>query len=159
MAAHGFEAHNHASCIATAMAAAEARCAASNLQFTPVRRRVLEILLREHRAMGAYDILGELSAEGLGSQPPVAYRALEFLVRNGFAHKLEKQNAYIACARPGTVHLPVFMVCRACQTVAEGEASPLKSALSSAAEAAGFHIESAVVEAEGLCPSCQETQQ
>ncbi len=46
---------------------------------TPVRRRVLEILLEKHRAMGAYDVLDRLAAEGFGNQPPVAYRALDFL--------------------------------------------------------------------------------
>jgi Fur family zinc uptake transcriptional regulator len=42
--------------------------------------KTLEILLQDHRALGAYDILDRLRAAGFGSQPPVAYRALDFLV-------------------------------------------------------------------------------
>jgi Fur family zinc uptake transcriptional regulator len=80
-----------------ALAAAEARCAAGGLRFTPVRRKVLEILLQDHRALGAYSILDRLREEGFGSQPPVAYRALDFLVANGLAHKIERLNAFIAC--------------------------------------------------------------
>ena len=67
----GFSSHNHARCIAGSVATVEAACAAQKLQLTPVRRRVLEILLQEHRALGAYEILDILRAEGLGSQPPV----------------------------------------------------------------------------------------
>ena len=49
---------------------------------------------------------------GFNSQPPVAYRALDFLVENGFVHKIERLNAFVACALPGTVHSPAFMICR-----------------------------------------------
>ena len=96
----GFSSHDHTHCITDNMAQIEAHCAKEGLQLTPVRRRVLEILLHEHRALGAYDILDKLRSEGLGSQPPVAYRALDFLVTHGFAHKIERLNAFVACANP-----------------------------------------------------------
>ncbi len=150
----GFERHDHDRCIAVATAAAEALCADRKVRLTPVRRRVLEILLQQHRAMGAYDILGRLGAEGFGSQPPVVYRALEFLVAHGLVHRIERLNAFVACARPGAPHAPAFMICHACDSVAE--ALPDAGALGDAARAAGFRIERTVVEAEGLCPACQE---
>ncbi len=84
----GFEHHDHRGCIAEAVSVAEAVCADRKVRFTPGRRRVLEILLEEHRALGAYDILDRLNREGRGSQPPVAYRALDFLVKHGFVHKI-----------------------------------------------------------------------
>ncbi|MGR3762269.1 Fur family transcriptional regulator (plasmid) [Roseobacteraceae bacterium NS-SX3] len=152
----GFETHDHTSCIAGGIAAADARCQANGLQFTPVRRRVLEILLQEHRALGAYEILDRLREEGLGSQPPVAYRALEFLVKNGFAHKIERLNAFIACTHPGAAHAPVFMICRICDAVAEAHTNPDAGRLGAAAREAGFLIERTVVEAEGICPKCRE---
>lgn len=150
----GFESHDHRHCIAEGVSAAEARCAEDGLQFTPVRRRVLEILLEQHRAMGAYDILEVLRAEGLGSQPPVAYRALDFLVSHGFAHRIERLNAFTACAYPGADHAPAFLICRLCRTVAEASAAP-RAQLDKAAAEAGFLIERAVIEAEGLCPDCR----
>ena len=149
-----FDPHDHAHCIADALQTAEAQCQRRKLQFTPVRRRVLEILLREHRALGAYDILEVLAADGMGSQPPVAYRALDFLVSNGFAHRIEGLNAYAACAHPGDDHVPAFLICRACRTVAETRAGLDQGQLGDAAEANGFVIERMVVEAEGLCPAC-----
>jgi Fur family transcriptional regulator, zinc uptake regulator len=158
MTATGFENHDHSACIATALTAAETCCTEHRLQFTKVRRRVLEILLHEHRALGAYDILAILAGEGLGSQPPVAYRALDFLVSNGFAHKIEKLNAYIACSLPGQDHSPVFMICRGCQTVVEAQTILPAGQLAQVARAAGFDIERAVIEAEGICPGCRETE-
>ena len=91
---------------------------------------------------------------GFGSQPPVAYRALEFLVENGFAHKIERLNAFVACAHPGQTHSPAFMICRICDTVAEAQSGLAGNILDSAAQATGFQIECTVVEAEGVCPSC-----
>ena len=152
----GFAAHDHGRCVAAGIAAAEERCADKGLQFTTVRRKALEILLQEHRALGAYEVLDRLRDAGFGSQPPVAYRALDFLVANGFAHKIERLNAFIACAHPGTSHSPAFMICRLCDSVAEAHATPTRGALGQAARDAGFRIERTVVEAEGVCPSCAE---
>lgn len=152
----GFDTHDHASCISAAIAAAEAHCAREKLRFTPVRRKTLEILLQEHRALGAYEMLDRLRDAGFGSQPPVAYRALEFLVANGFAHKIERLNAFIACAHPGANHSPAFMICRLCDSVAEAQSTPTRGLLGDAARATGFQIERTVVEAEGICPTCAE---
>lgn len=147
----GFGKHDHAQCKSHGITRAEAVCAAAKVQLTPVRRRVLEILLETHEALGAYDVLARLSTEGLGSKPPVAYRALGFLVDNGLAHRIEKLNAYVACAHPGDTHDAAFMICRNCGLVAEAEPRGL---LKQTAGEAGFQIETLVIEAEGLCPDC-----
>ena len=154
MSAVGFDNHDHACCISDAMQLAETLCAREKLQFTPVRRRVLEILLNEHRALGAYEILNILSDEGLGSQPPVVYRALDFLVGNGLAHRIERLNAYAACAHLDHDHVPAFLICRNCKAVAEAGTELEQGRLGKAAAEAGFTIERIVVEAEGLCPGC-----
>jgi len=150
----GFAQHDHGTCMSDALTAADARCAADGLRFTPVRRKVLEILLQDHRALGAYTILDRLREDGFGSQPPVAYRALDFLVANGLAHKIERLNAFIACAHTNHSHTPAFMICRLCDVVAEALSSTARSALCDAARVTGFRIERTVVEAEGICPSC-----
>lgn len=150
----GFQCKDHNACMSSMMAQAQARCTALGLRLTPVRQRTLEILLAEHRALGAYDVLALLAAEGLGSQPPVAYRALDFLVKAGFAHKIEALNAYTACVHPGEDHTPAFLICRNCQTVAEADTTLTKGRLGDAARTAGFVIERTVVEATGLCPDC-----
>ena len=149
-----FDAHDHGACVAARIAAAEARCAEAGLRLTPVRRRVLEILLSGHRAMGAYDVLAVLRSEGRVAQPPVAYRALDFLVSNGFAHRIERLNAYLACGAAGEDHSAAFLICRGCDAVAEARVGEGGGRLGRAAEAAGFRIEGTVMEATGLCAAC-----
>ncbi len=149
-----FGRHDHGVCVKSALSVADAACQARGVQFTPVRRRVLEILLESHAAMGAYDVLDRLNSEGLGSKPPIAYRALTFLVDQGFVHRIERLNAFVACALPGSDHAPAFLICRSCGTVAEGDAAP-GGPLTAQATQAGFRIEQTVVEAQGLCPACQ----
>lgn len=148
-----FDQHDHGVCIRRALDAADATCAQNGLRLTPVRRRTLEILLHAHEAMGAYDVLARLDAEGFGSKPPVAYRALTFLVDAGLAHRIERLNAFVACAQPGAAHDPAFLICTACGTVAEGDA---QNAMQTSAAAAGFQIDRTVVEATGVCPACQD---
>ncbi len=150
-----FAAHDHAHCAADALGRADAICAAAGARLTPVRRRVLEILLEEHRALGAYDVLNRLAAEGFGNQPPVAYRALDFLVEQGFAHRIQRLNAFTACVHPGEAHAPAFLICRACSSVAEAPATPVREALGTAANGLGFTIERTTIEALGLCPNCR----
>lgn len=149
-----FARHDHARCAEGALAAAEAMAAAAGLRLTPVRRRTLEILLESHRAMGAYEVLERLAAEGFGRQPPVAYRALDFLVEQGFAHRIRRLNAFAACTRPGTDHQPVFLICRGCNAVAEAPGAEARAAVEAAATAMGFRVERASLEAAGLCPAC-----
>ena len=150
---HAFDRHDHGTCVVQAIAAAEFACAERGERLTPLRRRTLEILLESHAALGAYDVLARLEAEGFGSKPPVAYRALSFLVENGFAHRIEGLSAYVACARPGAAHDPSFLVCRSCRRVAE---EAIDAPLAPEAAAEGFVVERTVVEAQGLCPACRE---
>ena len=133
---------------------AEHYCQENGLNFTPVRRKVLEILLQKNTAIGAYEILDLLREAGFKNQPPVAYRALDFLVQNGFAHKIEQLNSFIGCIHPGKDHSPAFMICRNCDSVSEEEALTRNFSVSQIASKAGFTVEKAVIEARGLCHSC-----
>jgi Fur family zinc uptake transcriptional regulator len=151
-----FRSHDHAHCASDALQAAETLVAERGLRMTPVRRRTLELLLEAHRAMGAYEVLQRLTADGFGSQPPVAYRALDFLVEQGFVHRVRRLNAFMACLHPGHAHAPAFFICRTCNAVAEAPGDLIRSAMDDAATAIGFRIERANAEALGLCPHCTE---
>ncbi len=146
--------HEHAHCIDDAINTAEAYCKNAKLRFTPIRRKVLEILAQEHRAIGAYAILERLRENGFGSQPPLAYRALEFLTKHGLAHKVERLNAFISCTHPTKEHNPAFLICRTCSSVAETTLDAAKTSLGGIARAANFRMEGLVMESEGLCSSC-----
>ncbi|WBU62963.1 Fur family transcriptional regulator [Paracoccus aerodenitrificans] len=152
-----FERHDHDICAGEALARADQLAEARGLRLTPVRRRVLEILLERHRALGAYEVLERLAAEGLGKQPPVAYRALEFLVENGLAHRVQRLNAFTACQNHHPDgEAPAFLICRTCQRVAEMGAERFRAELGDVAKSAGFTVERTTIEALGLCAGCAE---
>ncbi|WP_209426101.1 Fur family transcriptional regulator [Pararhodobacter sp. SW119] len=138
-----------------AISRAEVQLRAQGLRLTPVRRRTLEILLEASGAIGAYDVLARLAADGFGSQPPVAYRALDFLVEHGLAHRLRRINAFTACSHPGETHHAAFLICRICRRVDELHAGHLRQMLVQDAHAAGFAVERTSLEASGLCADCQ----
>ncbi len=152
-----FAPHDHAACACDTMALAEERLAQGGQRLTPVRRRTLQILLESHRALGAYDVLEKLVADGYGNQPPVAYRALEFLEEQGLVHRIRRLNAFTACMQPGKVHAPAFLICRECHAVAEAPAAAVGAALEASAKALHFTIERSTIEALGLCPGCVGT--
>ncbi|MBL8563306.1 MAG: transcriptional repressor [Gemmobacter sp.] len=151
-----FQHHDHSHCAGDSLARAEALMAERGARLTPVRKRVLEILLEAHKALGAYDVLQRLAAEGYGNQPPVAYRALDFLVEQGLAHRIQRLNAFTACMHAGEAHAPAFLICDRCATVAEAPVAPIRAALEAAAAEMGFAVERVSLEATGLCPACRE---
>jgi Fur family transcriptional regulator, zinc uptake regulator len=153
-----FARHDHGHCQADVLARSDAIAAERGMRLTPVRRRALEVLREAHRALGAYDVLVRLAADGFGNQPPVAYRALEFLVDQGFAHRVDRLNAFVACWHPGEAHTPVFLICQTCKTVAEAPATAVRVAVDQAAGALGFVVERLNAEVLGLCPACQDAK-
>ena len=133
-------------------------CVRKGLNFTAVRRKVLELLIKSDRAIGAYKLLDHLREAGFKSQPPVAYRALDFLLKHGFVHKVAHLNAFVACVHPGVEHAPAFMICRNCDSVSEMDTAYSKLTLTEGSNSAGFKIEGAVIEATGLCGSCIDVE-
>lgn len=151
-----FAAHDHAPCAADAMQRAQTILGEKGLRLTPVRRRTLEILLEGHRALGAYEVLARLAAQGFGAQPPVAYRALDFLEEHGLAHRIRRLNAFTACMHMGESHSAAFLICRNCAALCEAPAIATRATLDDAAKGAGFVIETTTIEALGLCLACQK---
>ena len=59
--------HDHEHCVEDALAAADKLCVEQGLRFTPLRRRVLELVWSSHKPVGAYALLDGLRNEELGS--------------------------------------------------------------------------------------------
>lgn len=149
--------HDHSHCVADALAAAETLCARSGTRLTTLRRRVLELVWRSHQPLGAYDILGVLSAEdGRRAAPPTVYRALDFLLENGLVHRIASLNAFIGCSHPGQIHQGHFLLCRECGTAIEVQQPAIGTAIAAAAAEVGFAVEGQMVEVVGLCARCRE---
>lgn len=147
-------AHDHARCVQRAVATAERVCAARQVNLTPLRRRVLEIVWRRHEPIGAYEILAELAKDRDKAAPPTVYRALEFLQEAGLVHRLDTLNAFLGCDRPEDKHAGQFLVCSRCRRVAEIEDSVLNRALRGRASLLGFLLEASVVEIKAVCAEC-----
>jgi Fur family zinc uptake transcriptional regulator len=153
--------HDHGKCVVDAIEAAEARCARDGRSFTPLRRRVLELVWSSHGPVGAYDLLDALRAERRGAVPPTIYRALDFLMGNGLIHRIESQNAYVGCGspdhHPDHHHGGQFLICRDCGSVAELDDPAIARTVAKRARALGFDAESQTIEVSGLCPRCTRT--
>ena len=147
--------HDHGNCIETALATAEQLCKARGLRFTALRRRVLELVWQSHRPIGAYEILALLGEEKQNAAPPTVYRALDFLIEAGLAHRLDSLNAFIGCPDPGRRHTGQFLICRECRTVTELDDDELHALVAKKAAASGFTAVRQILEIEGLCKSCR----
>jgi Fur family zinc uptake transcriptional regulator len=133
----------------------EKYCSERDLQLTPLRRQVLEILARAPAPLGAYAIIEELSREqGKAVAPPTVYRTLDFFLENGFLHKVESRNAYAPCEHLGHRHHGILLICERCGRTDEVESPRFDKMLQATAAKAGFSAQRRVVEVEGLCEAC-----
>lgn len=151
--------HDHRACARSTIARAEALCAARGARLTDIRRKVLEALAETHAPAGAYDVIERLAEAGGRPPAPITiYRALDFLMAHGLAHRIESRNAYVACAHEhGTDgEAPVvFLICERCGVVGEAGADEFEAALKALARKSGFSPRSPVIEITGECAHCR----
>lgn len=140
--------------LAAELASAEDRCSAGGGRLTAPRRRALEMLLAAGQPVKAYELVQAFHIGGGAAKPPTVYRALDFLERQGFAHRIESLNAYVACRHGARSHPAAFLICDCCGATAEvdGPAETVAEALDGAA---GFALTSVSIEAHGLCAACR----
>jgi Fur family zinc uptake transcriptional regulator len=146
--------HDHTGCRAGAIDAARRLAEARGVRLTPTRERVLDIVAESHRPIGAYEILERLVDERGRAAPPTVYRALAFLVEQGFAHRIDSLNAFIACFDPERSHDAGFLICDSCKSVEEIAEAALGQAIRSAVSERGFRVSRSVVEISGTCAAC-----
>jgi Fur family zinc uptake transcriptional regulator len=149
--------HDHDRCAADALAHAEALCGKRGERLTPMRRHVLEVLSASHKPLGAYEIIEQVAARGARPAPITIYRALDFLTAQGFVHRIESRNAFLACISNHAADAPVvFLICEHCGAVGEAASGAVADSLNAAAKNAGFTPKSPVIEISGVCKHCRE---
>ena len=146
--------NDHQSCIGEALARAEQLCQRRKQRFTAIRCRVLELVWRQHKPIGAYEVLEVLQQDGR-TAPPTVYRALDFLQQMGLVHRIASLNAFVGCARPGEPHDGQFLICESCKSLVELDVPAITSAIEQSAAASGFETRRHTVEILGLCPRCR----
>ena len=137
--------------------AVELACQERGLRLTPIRARVLRLVAQAGKPVKAYDLLDMVrSEEGVGADaPPTVYRALDFLLANGFIHKLQSVNAFVACHHPSTAqHSVPFLICDRCHNAVELEDADVVASLDERARALGFVPQAQTLEVHGLCAQC-----
>jgi Fur family zinc uptake transcriptional regulator len=119
----------------------------------PVHLRVMALLGAGGRAMTAYQLLDGLRADGI-TAPPTVYRALNRLIAEGRAHRLESLNAFVACTRPAHGGCAGFAICDGCGRVTEFTSEPVVDSLAAWAGAHAFRMTGATIEVKGRCGDC-----
>lgn len=134
----------------------EARCKENGIRFTESRQHVLEIIAGAKKPMGAYDILEALGQHMPDPKPPIAYRAIEFLMEQGLIHRIESLNAYVLCDTDHRHNGSQFMVCDSCGTVVEAHICHVPDDLARRASEEGFKLSRWDAELHGTCRNCAE---
>lgn len=133
----------------------ERYCKQMGLRMTPMRREVLEELLEDGRPQSAYQLIAAMERRLLRRiLPPTVYRALSFLLENGFVSRLESQNTYVASPEPSTSGCRLFFICDACGIATESSSPELEAVLKAHATANIFTVRRQVMEFEGTCAIC-----
>ena len=135
---------------------AQAICLERGARFTNARKKVLELMLIHGGAVSAYDLLDDLRETDSGAKPPTIYRALDFLLEQHFIHRVESQNAFIACNHFTDDHQLQLLICEGCNDVQELHSPQIQQSLNEQARLNDFLIHSQTVEARGLCHNCRE---
>ncbi|WP_321916884.1 MULTISPECIES: Fur family transcriptional regulator [unclassified Paraburkholderia] len=155
---HGHSHGAQGATLESALAMAEAYCRERGEKLTPIRRKVLELLLASGRATKAYSLLDEMRQIHPGSAPPTVYRALDFLLSAGLIHRIESINAFAVCHDLTQCQHGILVVCQQCGNVTELHEPKLRQALVAQIEAAGYRLAGDGIELKGLCAQCQESQ-
>ena len=147
--------HDHSHCVDRAVDLATSLCERRGVRLTALRKRVLELVWRSHKPVGAYEVLDWLTSEDQRSAaPPTVYRALEFLLEQKLIHRIESLNAFVGCVDPSRQHTAQYLICRACGMVKELEDDVVAKAIGAQAQRQGFVVDRQTVEVHGLCDAC-----
>ncbi|NYT38074.1 transcriptional repressor [Allopusillimonas soli] len=143
--------------LAKQLRTAESLCTERGKRLTPIRRKVLEILLAQGRSVKAYELLTLIRDVQPGAAPPTVYRALDFLVEEGLVHRLDAINAWTACLDAAGQPHDLLVVCTQCGAVAELSDPALNRRLAQKVAAAGFALTGHETELRALCADCRKT--
>lgn len=147
--------HDHNLCIHSALQAAEDVCLARGVQLTPIRKRTLELIWRNHKASKAYDLLDQLRPDLDSAKPTTVYRALDFLLEQGLIHRVESLNAFVGCHCSNSHHEQILLICTQCHEVEELPTEQYLDILNAKILEMGFTSQRKTLEIHGICAECR----
>ena len=124
----------------------------------PSQDMVLKVLRKNKLPLSAYAILEKLKKSGIKS-PPIVYRALENLIKNGRVHRINELNAFVACncESDHTHDISVLTVCSTCKKVEELHDHAIIQHLGKLRQMDISLAEHAVIELPVTCAQCQKS--
>lgn len=137
-----------------ALERAAASCRERGASLTAIRREVLALLYRTPKGIKAYDLLEQMRQTRGNASPPTVYRALDFLIEQGLAHKIGRMNLFVACRHGAHSSPSLFLVCPKCNGVTEQEDPDMVTSLYASLAATGHRLDSPEVEISAVCPQC-----
>lgn len=147
--------HNHIHDAAGFVQAVEVACTQRGLRLTALRREVLQLVADSRKPVKAYDLLDDLRDSHGSAAPPTVYRALDFLLEQGFIHKLESINAYVSCPHPTETHQVPFLICDTCESAEEVCDPQVAELIEAQAAQLGFQPRAQTLEVHGVCRRCR----
>ena len=130
-------------------------CKNNNIIFTEIRKSVYEIIIKYNKPIKAYEVLDELrNVTGKTSHPPTVYRAIDFLIENGFIHKLNSINSFVGCFHPKIHKECYFLICKKCNIYQECCDNDLTENIFKTAKQNDFIVINTTLEIEGHCQDC-----
>lgn len=153
--------HDHQHCIDDALIAAQTICKQQNAKLTELREQVLLLIWKNHKPLGAYALIEQLSEQTQRRiAPPTIYRTLEFLLDLGLIHRINSLNAYIGCTHPHShqgdqAHQHnYFLICKKCHYTQELIDKELSHKIQSLSQTFNFTAQDQWLEITGLCRDC-----
>ena len=132
-------------------------CKSNKLGLTEIRKQVFEIIVKNNKPIKAYEILDTISnINNKLSHPPTVYRAIDFLIENGFVQKLNSINTIVGCFHPKDHKECYFLICKKCNIYQECCDDSLKDRISKTAIHNNFVISNTTLEIEGHCLDCSQ---
>ena len=130
-------------------------CKENNIAFTEIRKNIYEIIIKHKKPIKAYEILDQFrNISGKTSHPPTVYRAIEFLIDNGFVHKLSSINSLVGCFHPKIHKECYFLICKKCNIYQECCDNDLAKNIFKTAKKNDFIVSNTTLEIEGHCQDC-----
>ena len=132
----------------------EKACSQNGLRFTLSRQEIMSVLVNSRKPKSAYQILEKIQKNSPSAKPATVYRGLDFLCKHGFAHRIESNNAYVACASSSDCTSAQFLICESCDRTVEFHSHKFSNEISEHAKKEDCIITHKMLEIKGICREC-----
>ena len=134
---------------------AQEYCEEHGFRFTEPRRLTLQVIVESVQPIGAYDIIDAIGKIADKPKPTTVYRAIDFLQQQGFIHKIESLNAFVACHAGHNHRGSQFVICNDCGNAEEIHLCNLPADLQKQLKQSGFDMAYWNTEIHGVCNDCK----